>query len=119
MNPLSSLTSRGVSLRRLLPGALIGLFCLLTAHLAAQGAHQGTVSGVISNQATNDLLSGAVVSVEGSTIAATAERGGAYSLSLPEGNHTLVVSFSGLDTQRIPVTVTASQNTIKNVEMTS
>ncbi|MDO8544755.1 MAG: TonB-dependent receptor [Opitutaceae bacterium] len=94
--------------------ALSGLNCLL-----AQPAGRGSVSGLISNQATGDLLPGALVVVEGTSISTTTERGGGYTLSLPEGTHTLIVSYSGLDAARIPVTVTAGQAAVRDVQLTS
>lgn len=92
---------------------------VFSASLWAQTSRTGTVTGVVSNQATRDLLAGAIITVEGSAANAVAERGGAYSLSLPEGSHTLLVSFTGLDTQRIPVVVMAGQTATKDVQLTT
>lgn len=92
---------------------------LLAAPLWAQTSRTGTVTGVVSNQATRDLLAGAIIAVEGSSATAVAERGGAYSITLPEGSQTLLVSFTGLDTQRVPVVVTAGQIATKDVELTT
>ena len=58
------------------------------------------VTGQVSNQATGDLLPGAVIQVEGTSIVTVAERGGNYSLSLPAGTYTLLVTFAGLDPVR-------------------
>lgn len=105
--------------RFLLPGARV-LACLFPAvALFAQGAGTGIVSGLVTNQATGDLLPGALVTVEGTGVSVAAERGGTYRLSLPEGNHTLTVSFSGLDDARVPVQVTGGQITTKDVALTS
>src|SRR5262245_52040187 len=107
------------------PGALVRLLGFLAclalcaagaARLSAQGARTGTVSGVVSNQATGDLLPGALITVEGTGVTAIAERGGGFSLTVPEGTQTLVVSFSGLDTARVPVTVTAGQTSNQEVK---
>ncbi|HEY1110718.1 MAG TPA: hypothetical protein VGE76_18850, partial [Opitutaceae bacterium] len=65
---------------------------LIAAPLWAQTSRTGTVTGVVSNQATRDLLAGAIIAVEGSSATAVAERGGAYSITLPEGSQTLLVS---------------------------
>jgi iron complex outermembrane recepter protein len=88
------------------------------AWLSASLASAAMVSGRVSNQATRDLLPGAVVLIEGSTNSTITERGGTYSLNMPEGNHTLVVSFSGLDTARVPITLGAA-DLVKDVELTS
>src|SRR5688500_3630178 len=77
------------------------------------------VTGQVSNQATGDLLPGAVIQVEGTSIVTATERGGNYSLSLPPGNHTLLVSFAGLDPVRETITVTAGQRLTKDVALTS
>ncbi|MES2696490.1 MAG: carboxypeptidase-like regulatory domain-containing protein, partial [Verrucomicrobiota bacterium] len=107
-----------------LPRMFLTLVCLIASlasagSLAAQTARTGTVTGVVSNQATKDLLAGAIISVEGASATAVAERGGAYSIALPEGAHTLLVSYTGLDTSRVPVSVSAGQNTVKDVPLTS
>ena len=96
-------------------------FCaLFGACLAANlFAQTGTIVGTVSNQATGDLLPGATVALERGAVAGVTERGGAYRLAVPTGDHTLVVSFAGLDTARVPVTVRANEITVKNVELTS
>jgi hypothetical protein len=55
----------------------------------------------------------------GKTGLTTAERDGTYSVTLPEGNHTLVVGYSGLDSARIGVTVSAGQTVTKDVQLSS
>lgn len=119
MNPLSSPPVRGVSLRRVWSCGL-ALFSLVSATQAlAQNARLGTVTGTVSNQATSDLLPGALITVEGAGVTAVAERGGTYSVSVAEGSHTLVVSFSGLDPARVPIVVTAGQTVVRDVQLTS
>jgi len=110
--------------RRAFASGLLACFCLalslcLAAPALAQNPRPGVVSGVVSNQATGDLLPGAIITVERSSITATSERGGSYSVSLPEGSYTLLVSYSGLDTARIPVTVTAGQGVSRDVQLTA
>jgi iron complex outermembrane recepter protein len=86
---------------------------------AAESSPKGTVSGLVSNQATGDLLAGALIVVEGTHLSTTTERGGGFSLSLPEGAHTLLVSFSGLDPARVPVNVTTGAPAVRDVQLTS
>jgi iron complex outermembrane recepter protein len=119
MNPLLSCSPRGASWHRLLFRCGTVFALLLTTQLFAQGARNGTVSGVVSNQSTRDLLPGATISVEGSAVTATSERDGTYNLALPEGTHSLNFHFSGLDTKRVSVVVSAGKNTVQNVELTS
>jgi TonB-dependent receptor len=87
--------------------------------LFAQGVRTGTVTGTVSNQATGDLLPGALVTVEGTSLSTVAERGGTFRLAVPEGSQTLVVTFSGLDAARVPVTVAAGQTAVRDIAMTS
>ncbi len=97
--------------------------CVFLAHLltasAAETNRRGVVSGLVSNEATGDLLTGALIVVEGTSLSTTTERGGGYALSLPEGAHMLVVSFSGLDSARVPVTVTTGAPAVRDVRLTS
>jgi iron complex outermembrane receptor protein len=119
MNQTASIKSGIARLRRLFlqSGAWALIFC--TTGLFAQRSNEGTVTGVVSNQATGELLRGALIAVEGTATNATTERDGTFNLSLPPGSHTLVVSFSGLDAARIPVTVSAGQRVSQNVELTA
>ena len=97
------------------------LLCLAAAAIApAIGAEFGTISGLVSNSATGDLLPGAQIQVTGKkNSVAVSERGGTYSLSLSAGTHLLSVSFAGLDPAQVSVSVIAGQNTVRNIELTS
>lgn len=118
MHSLRTCSRRHVAWPRLL--ALFPAFlALLVAPLFAQTGRTGTVTGTISNQATGDLLPGALITVEGTGITATAERGGTFNLAVPEGSQTLVISYSGLDPIRVPVTVTAGQTAVRDIALTS
>ncbi len=106
----------GVPWRRLL--SLLAAACAL-AGASAAAAQTGTVTGTVANRATGDLLPGATLTVDGTSVSGTSERGGAYTLTVPAGPQTLVVSYAGLDTARLSVVVTAGQVTTRNVELTS
>jgi iron complex outermembrane recepter protein len=80
---------------------------------------RGTVTGYVSNELTGQLLQDATIKVEGTSITTTSERGGAFSISLPSGSHTLTVRYAGLSTMSVPVTVTGGQTTIQNIGLTS
>lgn len=79
----------------------------------------GVIAGFVTNLATGDLLEGARIQLEGSTIEIGSERGGAFSLSVPAGPQTLVVSYSGLETGRFPVVVTSGKETRLEAGLTS
>src|SRR5947207_1537870 len=117
MNSLRFPPSRAADLRHRFSKIHAGIFAF-GAILLTPFTHAATVSGRVLNQATGDSLPGAIVQVDGSSIGTVTERGGTFSLSLPEGSHTLVVSFSGLDTARVPVTVGAG-SVAKDIELTS
>src|SRR5687768_8646483 len=111
--PHSSASWRHLVLR------LVAVTLCVSGSLFAQGARNGTVTGTVSNQATGDLLPGALITVEGTGITTTTERGGSYSLTVPEGSQTLIVGFSGLDPARVPVTVLPGQAVTKDVQLSS
>ncbi len=85
----------------------------------AQATDRAILTGVVSNQATGGLLEGAMVIIEGTSISTTAERGGRFTLSLPAGAHTLVVSYAGLDTARLPLSVQPGQKMTRDVHLNS
>ncbi len=82
-------------------------------------AQTGQVTGRISNLATGDLLAGAIIQIDGTDNSAVSERGGTFSLSAPAGAQTLVVTYAGLDPQRVTVNFTAGQSVVRDVQLTS
>jgi iron complex outermembrane recepter protein len=98
--------------------SLVLIFFAININLYAQ-VNNGVLSGVVSNLATGDLLPGAVVQVAGTNISIVTERGGMYHLSLPAGTHTLLISYAGLDTARMLVSVDAGVSLSKDVALTS
>lgn len=80
----------------------------------------GSVSGQVSNAATRSYLEGAIVEVAGTAVSTTTDREGRFQLSgVAPGPATLLVSFTGLDAKRIPVTVTAGGRVTQDIELTS
>jgi TonB-linked SusC/RagA family outer membrane protein len=61
------------------------------------------VTGKVTNKKNGDPLSGATVNVKGSTVAAVTNDAGSFTITVPQGGGTLVVSYIGLATQEIPV----------------
>jgi iron complex outermembrane receptor protein len=78
----------------------------------------GSVTGRVTNAATGESLPGASVRVDGTSVVTTSEPGGGYALSLPPGDYTLVVTYSGLDSARVPVSV-GRGGAVKDVALTS
>jgi len=67
-------------------------------------AQNVTVRGAVKD-ANGQALSGASVTVQGASKGTVADNSGNYSLSLPPGKYTLVVTYVGYLTQRTDVTV--------------
>ncbi|MCD8541117.1 MAG: carboxypeptidase-like regulatory domain-containing protein, partial [Leadbetterella sp.] len=61
------------------------------------------LSGKVTDQQTGEPLPGATVLVKGTTNGIATSLSGDFSLSVPRGNHILVVSFIGYDHREIPV----------------
>ncbi|MDQ2770133.1 MAG: carboxypeptidase-like regulatory domain-containing protein, partial [Bacteroidota bacterium] len=89
------------------------LFLLLLAGMGfttrAQ-AQTGSVSGkVLDSKGAG--IPGATVLVDGSTLGSSSNVDGTFSIpNVPAGPHTLVISFVGYTSSRLPVTVIAGQN---------
>ncbi|HEY6900796.1 MAG TPA: TonB-dependent receptor [Puia sp.] len=66
-------------------------------------AQDRTVTGTISNKATNTPLSGATVSVKGSNSATTTDNDGHFSLKVSGSAKYLVVSYVGLGSQDVAI----------------
>lgn len=107
---------RCLSLRRL-TFRLLGLGLSLSAPVFGQST--GTVTGQVSNLATATFLDGAEVVVSGTTKSTTTDREGRYELNLPAGTVTLVVTYTGLEMKRVPVTIAAGARVVQNVELSS
>lgn len=78
---------------------LAGWFLLLSTAISAQ--QNVTVSGTIKDDATGELLIGAVVKVaEIPTAGVVTNEYGFYSLTIPSGNYTLLVTYIGYKEQK-------------------
>src|SRR4051812_29691600 len=93
-----------------------GLLAVLTAgpssvyiHAADTVATSSTavVSGQVTNKTTGNGLIGAKVEVPAINATAFVDNTGRYLLNLPPGSYEIVVSYTGLDTERATVNLTA------------
>ncbi len=84
------------------------LFSTLVAGLG-QAQHNYTISGHIRDAANGEGLIGAVVQVKGQPTGTATNEYGFYSLTLPEGNYTLVYQYMGYQNQEKPLDVRTSQ----------
>jgi iron complex outermembrane recepter protein len=76
---------------------------------AAPTGDTGTVSGTIRSLDLDSPLSGATVTVEGTSISATTDESGHFQLSAPSGRITLRADFSGFRSVQKSVTVSAGK----------
>ncbi|SHK79034.1 SusC/RagA family TonB-linked outer membrane protein [Hymenobacter psychrotolerans] len=90
---------------------LLFLLLFVCAGFTAAFAQTGSVSGRVVDE-KSEGLPGVTVLIEGTSLGNSTNSDGTYSIqNVPAGPRTLVVSFVGYTTSRIPVTVTAGQNT--------
>ena len=72
--------------------------------LAPQAGYaQRTVNGAIRDAASGNVLAGASIGVKGGAAATVSDANGAFSISVPDNNATLVISYVGYATQEIRV----------------
>jgi len=88
---------------------LFPLFLLFSIIIFAQ---KQTVSGVIKDSLTGETIIGANVIISGTTIGATSDVNGHYSIQLTKGKHSLQASFIGYNTQRKEIEVGNSPITL-------
>ena len=90
-----------------------------TPSVRSELGESAQVVGRIKNSATGDYLRGALVQLEGTNLSAVADFGGAYAIALPPGPHTLIVSYTGLDTARVAVETRPGATMTRDVDLTS
>jgi CarboxypepD_reg-like domain/TonB-dependent Receptor Plug Domain len=100
-------------LRRLL---VLVLLLLSIQQLSAQ-TQKFTLSGFISDSASGEMLIGASVYVKGTTTGAAANVYGFYSLTLPQGEYTIICNYLGYQQKVMQISLTA--DVTKNVLMST
>ncbi len=112
---LATHTYPGTLLSRVLAGVV--LFVLGAAPVWAQ---TGTITGRVTNQATQEPLWNATVSIKGSGITGATDRDGFYRLvNVPAGTQTVVASYTGLETKESAVEVTAGVSATQEFALTA
>ena len=100
-------------------GWLLATVGLLSA-VFAQSAPAGRVVGRIFNPGTGEYVRNAEIRVQGTQNTVYSEEGGVYQLdNVPAGSATLEVAFSGYQTARAAVTVTAGAAVARDFELVS
>jgi outer membrane receptor protein involved in Fe transport len=86
------------------------LFIALFIFTLGFAQNKGTVTGTVTDKdMNNETLPFASVAIKGTTIAANTDENGLYTLSVPEGSHTLVIAFLGYHPVEIPFTIAAGE----------
>ncbi len=107
------------TLRSICLGWLLATVGLLPA-VFAQPATAGRVVGRIFNPGTGEYVRNAEIRVQGTQNTVYSEEGGVYQLdNVPAGSATLEVAFSGYQTARAAVTVTAGAAVTRDFELVS
>lgn len=95
------------------------LFTVLTAVLGVlfnvYGQDKATISGYIKDAKNGESLIGATLYKQGTNLAAPTNEYGFYSLTLPKGTHTLLVTYIGYNTYSLVVELT--QNQSRSIEL--
>lgn len=69
-----------------------------------------TISGTITSASDNSPVPGATIVVQGTTNGTTSDIDGTFSLTLPSGANTIIVSFVGMKTVEVPLTDSPTYN---------
>jgi len=87
---------------------------------AASASGEGTVTGVVLNEATGNTLSNAVVTVDATPISTVTDRDGRFVLlRVPTGPRTLRVTYPGLNPGTVTVTVSDAVTSAPPITLTS
>ena len=114
--------SRAPGTKRERGGLLVAAAGLALAIAATPAASQesGTVTGVVTDETTGQLLEGTRVSYEGGTQRALATQAGRYVLAnVPAGTHTLTFELIGYESATAEVRVVAGATTQQDVALVS
>jgi len=94
------------------------MILLIGIALPLAAAYSGQIEGKVIDAATGDFLPGANVMLRGTAIGITSDLNGVYRiLNVPEGEYTLVVSYVGYQTARIPIVVNEGETTKKDIAL--
>src|SRR5687768_1242775 len=117
------ITNLHLAMKNKLVLAALATVALIFASLPTAGAaadSTGNVSGRVKNAASERYLNSAQLSVVGTDIVALTDETGTYQLTgVPPGPQTIVVRYSGLDEQRLNVTVPAGGEVALDVGLSS
>lgn len=90
------------------------LFSMTVFSAFSQG--KVTLSGTIANKQNNETLIGVNITIPEAKVSVTSNSYGFYSITLPKGNYTILISLMGFDA--IEESISLTENTKKNFVMT-
>ncbi len=95
-------------------------FLSAAATAALSAADNASLDGTVSNARTGKMLEGAIVALPALGRTELTDEAGHYILSgLPAGEHTVVVTYTGLDEARVKVVVPAQARVTRDFELNS
>ena len=99
--------------------ATLALAAFAGSELQAQPA-VGAISGSVSNSGTGDLLEGVRVALPTLGLSTLTDNTGRYTFTnVPAGTHPIEATYTGLDSLRHNVTITAGQFATRDFELTT
>ena len=100
-------------------GVAGSLFLSVSATAAAASA-TGSITGRVQNTDTGQFVNNARVTVRGTSLSTLTDETGTFRLSsVPSGEVTVEIFFTGLDPLRAPLTLAAGQNLERDFELAS
>ena len=96
----------------------VALFAATPAAIT-RSADTGTLTGTVSNAATNNSLEGARVELPKLGLTALTDNTGRFVLAVPAGVHDVVVTYIGLDAMRGEVTIVSGQRAVRDFDLTT
>ena len=98
---------------------IISLFLIIGGSVHLYGQEHGVLSGRITDKETDEPLLGAnIYTKKDLSIGAVSDFNGYYSISLPPGEYTFTISFTGMKTTNRTVTIKSGEVTKLNVKIT-
>ncbi len=83
------------------------IFCTFSVLAFAQ---TGTVSGTVTDGETGEAVLGATVIIKGTTQGTSTDQDGSFTITnVKEGSQSVVISYTGFETQEFPVQITSGQ----------
>ena len=100
---------------------LIWILAILLSTTLSLFAQEGTIAGKVTDETTGEILIGANVYLEGTSLGGATDADGLYSISrVPAGTYTLIVAYVGYtDAVLTQITVTADKRTTVNAALSS